>query len=280
MVFDWFTALAQLVNFLILLALLRWLLYGRVKNALRQRQEDIDETVEDAKQREREAEERAREFREKSEQLERERNDTLEQARQDAEQKRKTWLKQARQEAGDQARRWKEQVRRERGELLRRLREKVAGESCAIAGKALRDLADAPLETRVIHHLRRRIDQMDEQARQEAVAPLSGAAQLRVAAAFDWSEDAQNELRHALGQALPGNPEFTFETDESLVCGIEVRGNGHTLGWSVQSYLADFKQDLAEIIEEHAREGDESSGEDNAQNQDESAQTEEDGSAT
>ena len=185
MIFDWFTALAQLVNFLILIALLRWLLYGRIKNAIRERQQKFDAVLAEAKQREEAADARAEEFREKSEQLERERKQKLEDARRQAEEKRDAWLKEAREETREQARRWKEQVRRERADLLRRLREKTAGEACAIAGKALRDLAGVTLEAQMVRRLRRQFDRMDDEARQQAVAALAGAARLRVATAFE-----------------------------------------------------------------------------------------------
>ena len=41
MTIDWFTFVAQIINFLILVALLKYFLYGRLVAAMDQRQQDI-----------------------------------------------------------------------------------------------------------------------------------------------------------------------------------------------------------------------------------------------
>ncbi len=250
MIFDWFTAVAQLVNFVILILLLRWLLYGRIKNAIQERQRRMDDALASAKQREQEAEEKAREFRKKTEELEQDRKRRVQEAQREADGRRDALLKEAREEANALSRRWKEQVRRERQDLVRRLRQKVAAESCSIAGKALRELAGAALEEQIARHMREHLQNMGDEEREEALAPFRDAEELKVATAFELPEDARNGLRDVLRGALPDSRKFSFGVDGDLACGVEVRTEGHTLGWSVQSYLADFKEELARVIEE------------------------------
>lgn len=47
---DWFTVVAQIINFLILVALLKYFLYGRIVAAMTQRQEEISARWEEARQ--------------------------------------------------------------------------------------------------------------------------------------------------------------------------------------------------------------------------------------
>jgi F-type H+-transporting ATPase subunit b len=49
MLIDWFTVVAQIINFLILVALLKHFLYGRIIKAMDQREERINSRLEEAK---------------------------------------------------------------------------------------------------------------------------------------------------------------------------------------------------------------------------------------
>ena len=64
MLIDWFTVIAQLINFTILLVALKLLLYDRIVEAMEERRRTIEEQEERAEQARREAEERAEELEE------------------------------------------------------------------------------------------------------------------------------------------------------------------------------------------------------------------------
>ena len=57
---DWFTFAAQMINFLVLVALLQWLLYGPIVRAMKKREEKIAGRLEQASWKREEAEERSR----------------------------------------------------------------------------------------------------------------------------------------------------------------------------------------------------------------------------
>ena len=54
---DWFTLSAQIVNFLILLVLLRKFLYGPLRNVMQKREEKVTSRLEEARRKLDEAEE-------------------------------------------------------------------------------------------------------------------------------------------------------------------------------------------------------------------------------
>lgn len=62
MLIDWFTVVAQIINFLILVFLLKHFLYGRIINAMDQREARITSRLEEAETQRKEAENEAAMF--------------------------------------------------------------------------------------------------------------------------------------------------------------------------------------------------------------------------
>ena len=66
MLIDWFTVIAQIINFLVLVALLKRFLYGRIIKAMDQREEKIAFRLADAERKRNEAEQEAQAYRKKN----------------------------------------------------------------------------------------------------------------------------------------------------------------------------------------------------------------------
>ena len=99
MLINWFTVLAQIVNFLILVVLLKFLLYDRIIKAMDEREAKIRSRLNEAKAKAKEAEQEADTFRSKNQELEDMREAMLAQAKEDAEAHRKELTEQARHDA-------------------------------------------------------------------------------------------------------------------------------------------------------------------------------------
>ena len=77
---EWFTFAAQIINFVILVALLKRFLYGPVLRMMDQREQRIAERMNDAERTRREADEEAEQLRRQQQQLEHQRETLLVQA--------------------------------------------------------------------------------------------------------------------------------------------------------------------------------------------------------
>lgn len=106
MLIDWFTIVAQIFNFLILLWLLKRFLYKPILNAMDEREQKITYRLREAQRAEQEAEQEAQEFREKAAELDSQRDRLILEARNEAEALRKELLHQARQEVDQAQERW------------------------------------------------------------------------------------------------------------------------------------------------------------------------------
>jgi F-type H+-transporting ATPase subunit b len=238
---DWLTVVAQIVNFLILVWLLKRFLYRPVLDAMTRREERIAARLAEAAQREDEAEDRAREYREKSEALEQARNEKIEEARDAAEREGRSLLDKARHEIDEQREKWRDALRREHEDLRKTLEREVIESAVNISRRALADLADADLENGIIRTLLRRLQDLPREKRKlfaEASEPL------RLSSSFDLDQETRERLREALATSA----ELEYRRDDGLLCGIAVIGGGHKLEWNVADYLDDIDTRVHDLL--------------------------------
>ena len=88
MLIDWFTVVAQIVNFLVLVALLKHFLYGRLIEAIDDRENRIARRLAEAGEKNKEAERRVEEMRAQAAEQERQRAEMLAQAQHEADDRR------------------------------------------------------------------------------------------------------------------------------------------------------------------------------------------------
>ena len=103
---DWFTVIAQIINFLILVALLKRFLYGPIIRAMDDRERRIASRLEEANRREQEAQEEIAAYRARREELEDAREDALARAREEAEKTRHELITSARAEIREMQQQW------------------------------------------------------------------------------------------------------------------------------------------------------------------------------
>ena len=231
---DWITVSAQVVNFLVLVYLLKRFLYGPVVAAMDRREQRIAGRLEDAREREAAAEEAQREYRDRHEALEEQRRERLEDARREAEEERRRLIEEAREAAQRQREQWQQELEREREEVLERARRTIARSAAEVAERTLGDLAGQRLESRMVERFAERLQAMDEDER-EALG--SGGEKIRVVTAFEPSEEDASRIEAALDELVPGHGETTVEQDPELIAGIVLRVGDRKLDWSVRRYL-------------------------------------------
>jgi F-type H+-transporting ATPase subunit b len=231
---DWLTVAAQVVNFLILVWLLRHFLYGPVTAAMARREERIRTRIEDSREREQQAEAERERLHQRLAHLEERREAILAQAREEAEGERRTLLDSAREESDAARRRWQEQARREREDFLGELRRRSAEGFQTLARRALGDLAETGLEEQMARALAARLADLDADTRQ---ALAQGDGPVRVTSAFPLTDAARERIGEAIAEHLRPDAEVRYGEARGLLCGIELTANDHRLGWTLGDYL-------------------------------------------
>lgn len=243
---DWITVAAQVVNFLILVYLLKRFLYGPIIRAMDRREERITKRLQDASEREDEAEERAQEYREKREALEEEREQRLEEAREEAEQERKQRVEEARDEIEALKQEWRDEVEREKSEFLESVRKQAFQEVTRIVRRILDDLAGRDLEHEIVRVFNKRLQDMDDDTRD---ALREGDDRIEVVTAFELDEDDRSRLSETLQETVGKKRDIEFTQSDELRCGIALRAGGRKISWSVGDYLDALDERIQETLQ-------------------------------
>lgn len=242
---DWFTVGAQLLNFLILVGLLKRFLYGPILNAIDAREKRVADELADAETKRAEAENERAGYEEKSRELDRQRHELLVKAKDEAAAERRKLVDEARADADAVRAKRNEALEQEHQllmeEVARRTREQVFG----IARKTLGDLAGASLEQRMCEVFAGRLHELDGDAKTKL---LDGSEPALVRSAFELTAEQQNVIKQALNETFPPQVSVRFETTPELVSGIELVMNGRKVAWNIADYLASMEQSVGGLL--------------------------------
>lgn len=147
---DWFTVVAQIINFVVLVLLLRRFLYGPIIRAMDAREAKIRERLDEAARVRAEAEEAREHYRRQLREVEERREEMMAQVEQDVRQRRQELIVEAREGVETLHRRWLHGLQREREAFAHELRQRLAEQAIMVARQALRELAGEELEERMV----------------------------------------------------------------------------------------------------------------------------------
>lgn len=247
---DWWTLIAQVVNFLILVLLLRHFLYRRILDAMDRREKKIASHFEAAELKEQDAAAQAEALQRQNDEFEQQRDSMLTEARQQADEQRRELTGKAREQVQAQADRWREDLQRGKEAFVREMRDIAGRQVCAIARRALADLADAELERAMVGVLIRRLVELSAEHRRELTDAMANDGEdLVIVTAWELPESDRAIAVQAVRKHLAGDAEIRFETAPELTCGIELRAGGRKVSWTIESYIEGIREQLAETVD-------------------------------
>jgi F-type H+-transporting ATPase subunit b len=251
MLADWFTIVAQALNFLILVWLMKRFLYKPVLNAIDEREKRIATELANADAKKAEAQKEHDEFQRKNTEFDQQRATLLAKATGEAQAERQRLLDEARKAAVDLSSKRQEALRTEEQNLHQAIRRRTQQEVFAIARKALTDLATVSLEERLGEVFTRRLREMNGKLKQglaEALKTASDPAVVR--SAFDLPAEQRAAIQNALNETFSAEVRVRFETAPDLVSGIELTTNGQKVGWSIADYLASLEKGVDQLLKD------------------------------
>ena len=232
---DWFTFAAQVINFLILVWLLKRYLYGPILDAIAAREAEIQARLNTAAEREQAAERSRQLFENQQDELKHLRDAMLGEAASDAEKWRQERLRELREELSTARAHWHDSLIRERKRFLSDLRERIARQVQEIARHVLSELAGHELESFL---MQRFLEHLDSSEEWRVFRDRHGwqSAHIVLRTAFPLSSELQAEQSRQIA-ARTGGSVIQFEVDSRLLCGLELVVGDHKLQWNVDHYL-------------------------------------------
>ena len=263
MLIDWFTVIAQLINFLVLVWLLQHFLYHPILNAIDEREKRIAAEIADADEKKSAAMQQRDEYQEKNSQFEQQSKQRRKELAEEVNSERTRLLDLARKEADELRSQLQSALQNEQQSLQDKLRQQAQDEVFAIARKALTDLADRSLETSMTDTFIRHLQALDAAEKANLVAAFNPADDaLTVRTAFTLPDEQRSRITDAIKDVINDTVSVRFVIEPALVSGIEINANGQKIGWSIAAYLASLTRRVKQLLQPDDPSADHHSAED------------------
>lgn len=250
MLINWFTVIAQIINFLVLVYLLKRFLYGPIIRAIDEREKKIDLRLEEAGKKKEEADLEAEDYRRKNREFNERREEMFSQIQEEVEVRRKDLINEASNQVDASRTKWYEAIHREKEAFLQDLRRRAGRQTCAISRQFLKEMADVDLEDHVIHVFIKRLLSLDKdeiEALKESIHRLP--QKISVRSAFKIPGKLAGDIKEVLRNQADGHVDVQFEVSPDLICGIELKFQGSRISWNVDDYLETLEESLLTALE-------------------------------
>jgi F-type H+-transporting ATPase subunit b len=244
---NWFTVIAQVINFLILVWLLKRFLYKPILSAIDEREKKITAQLRDADARTAEAKKEQEEFGKKNKDFDQQKAALMSKAMADANMEGQKLLEGMKKEtdalrAGEQ-----QAIAGMKDSLDREVAQRTQQEVFVIAKKALAELANIGLEEQQVNVFVKRVNELKEDGKTQFIdAFRQDSNPIIVQSAFEVAAKQQTEIEAAVNGILGVKRDFRFKTASGIISGIEVAANGYKLAWSLSEYISSLEKSVSE----------------------------------
>jgi len=221
---DWTTFLLEILNFLVLVWLLKRLFYQPVREAIDRRRQGIEEQLRRADEMGRTAEALNARYAGRMADWERERLDASAGLAKEIDEQRKLLLSGLQRELVAERRRNEILAERENREFRQETERRAMEIGGRFAAGILRELGSAEIESGLIGMLLRDLHELpDEQRSALAVLAENGRQEtVRVVSAYPLDENCRTSIRRRLDSLLPLRLPCDFREDPELIAGLRI----------------------------------------------------------
>ena len=250
---DWFTLVAQIFNFVLLVYLLKRFLYRPILDAVDRREQSVKQGLEEARRKSEEASEEAARVERLRQELEGSRAERLRATEEAAEARRQELTAEIREEVRTMRTEWHESLRRHKEAFLEELGERLSRELYDLVERVLGELADTEIEDRLIDVFLERLPESGEAERDDFVKTTLQEGSAQVCSSFPLAETRRREIATAIrswaGRELP----LSWKEDPGRSLGVELRAGDRKIAWSVDHYLEALRTETALLLEAESR---------------------------
>jgi F-type H+-transporting ATPase subunit b len=250
MLIDWFTLGVQVLNFVILVMLMKHFLYQPILNSIDIREKLIAATLSDADKKHRAAVKERDVFRHKIEEIDQQRDSLFNQATNEVKAEGDRLLTEANKTADAVSAKRQEMLKVDVKNLNKAIEIKTQQEVFAISRLVLSDLASTTLEERMCDLFTQRLQAMEEKEKKLFTAAFKDTSKpALIRTTFDLPEAQRSAIQNAFNKTVSAAIKFQFETAPDIISGIELTANGQKLAWNIADYLVSMGKSVEEVLE-------------------------------
>ena len=244
---DWFTVIAQAINFFVLLWLLKRFLYHPIIDALDAREKKIADILTNADEKKANAEKLQSDYEKKLANIEQQRQQVIADAQAQAQISAKTVIEEAVRDADTLHKKRKEAMALEMAHLQQDLLKKTINEIYAVCKKVLSDLANYDVHECMYKQFIHRINELSEHecdALNSALIASNNA--VTVHSSFHLTEQQLAQLSACITDKCTAANDtkiiLTQRIMPELIAGIEIVVGGWKTSWTMNHYLTMLQQ--------------------------------------
>jgi F-type H+-transporting ATPase subunit b len=242
---DWFTVLAQVVNFLILIAILKRFLYGPIIKAMDEREKKIADRLQQAEQARLHAAELSKEMEQEKGTLQTTRREYFEKAKKEVLSWRDNAMQEARQEIEQQRQTWKENIHGEQESFKRLLKQHIGQQVFHTAEKVLRELADAGLEKKLTESFLQALEKDPTTFFKDGIKKPTT---IMFRSGFEIDDTLRDRVGHVLQDIFSPATEVTFSIKSDLGFGLQLVAGDRKVDWNMNRYLREMENDVLQVF--------------------------------
>jgi F-type H+-transporting ATPase subunit b len=250
---NWFTFFAQIVNFLIVLYLLKRFLYGPIMKAMAEREAQMAARFKEAEDMVQQASDEADKYRAERQEMDASREALMAEATEAAAERRSALIRDARAEIESTQSSWYAAVDHEKQRFLQDIRARMGESIFHIARDALADLANVELEEAIAFAFLDKLRNRSTDDHVENGLNIEPDEVIIVRSAFELSPDLQDRIQRALtgspiqsdaDETPPSDRTVAFRKSPDLICGIEAQFSSRRIAWNLRDYLDSYAEQL------------------------------------
>ena len=244
MKFDLTTFLFQIINFVVLLFILKKLLYKPVREIIEKRRKLIAITVQDAEKAKQDALELKARYQEEINKLEDLRVRTLEKVQEEVMEERKKLIGRAEEDAANVREKQTAILAAEKKRLQAELKDQAVDTVCIFASRLLKDISDQELHKTIYRRLLKGIGEIvsDLAGMKEQKEPLI----VELATAYPLGGEESAQFGQTLESLLSRKVIVTTTLDETLIAGTRIKAYDKVYNYSLSGQVELLKMRLKE----------------------------------
>ena len=238
---NWSTFILEVVNFLVLVWILKRFLYRPVLDVIARRRADIEKTLKDADARLSEAQSLQNRYESRIADWEAEREDARADLSREIDEERRKQLQALQTSLAQEQEKSAIIEARRASDSLRQIEHSALKQGAQFAARLLEQSATSELQSRLLEMLIDRVSVLpSERLLGQGLSIDQAMDPIEVTSAFALSEQQRADLQQALSKATNTKTAIRFTEDPQLLAGLRITVGAYVLGLNLQDELEGF----------------------------------------
>lgn len=247
---DWITFLAEIINLLVLVWLLKRFLYAPISTIIAKRQSEIDEKIKAANALHRQAESEFQTLEMEKNAFEKSLQERQNQLTQQLSIERKESLLQIKQQAVKLKQQLNSEIQLQNKNLKLEVEQFISRDFLKIAGQIITDLTDATPMERILNLFYKKLVKLNKSQKEKINKILKNQKVITINSSDILTEKHKKDMGHFLRNYFEISPKtkIRYNVSSDLILGIEIRIQDVGIDWTVKNYLDELQQALDRIL--------------------------------